>query len=76
MANVAQRISQMANLSLDLLHNSIWSLKLFFLAPLSANFPAVCLHMPSKFVDKFAQKSPIFSTKASYARGLMLKSAL
>ena len=54
-----------------LLQNSIWLLKSRFLASLSSNFSTICLHMLSKFDDKSAQKSSIFSTKASFERSLM-----
>ena len=55
---------------LDFLHNFIYLLKLPFLASLMANFSAICMHMPSKFVIKSAQKISIFSNKASYASSL------
>jgi hypothetical protein len=41
------------------------------LAPFSSNFSAICSHIPSKLVEKFAQKSSIFPSKASYARSLI-----
>ncbi len=57
---------------LDILHNSIWLLKLPFSASLKSNFSNMCLHMLSKFDFKSAQKWLIFPTKASYARCLFL----
>ena len=56
---------------LDLLRNSIYSLKLPFLASLPKNFSTMCSHMLSKFSGKSAQKLRILSSKASCARGLL-----
>jgi hypothetical protein len=56
---------------IDPLHNSICLLKLRFLASSSPNFSAICSHIAEKFGNKSAQKSSIFSSKASYARGLI-----
>jgi len=35
------------------------------------NFSAICSHIPSKFVNEFAQKPLILSSKASFERGLL-----
>ena len=61
---------------LDFFRNSISLLKLPFLTSLSQNFSTLCLHRLSKFVDKSAQKSSIFSIKASFERSLFKKSYL
>ena len=58
-------------LSIDFFRNSIGLLKLPFLTSLSQNFSTLCLHRLSKFVDKSAQKSSIFSIKASFERSLI-----
>lgn len=58
--------------NIDLLHNLIYLIKLPFLASLSLNFSTMCLRMLSKFINKSAQNSSIFSSKAGYARGLFL----
>ncbi len=57
---------------LDFFRNSIWSLKLCFLASLLQNFSTRCVHMLSKFCNKSAQKSQILSTKASFKRSLLI----
>ena len=54
---------------LDFLRNSLCLLKLPFLA---TNSSTICPHIPSKFVDKSAQKKSIFSNKANYARSLLI----
>lgn len=59
-------------LLLDSLHNFINLLKLCFLASFSLNFLLMCTHMTKKFLKKSAQKPLIFSSKASYVRGLFL----
>ena len=75
--NVSAVISQNEvlekGLTLDLLRNYICLLKLPFLASLLLNFSSICLHMNSKFTNKSAQKTSIFSSKANYARGLLYK---
>ena len=60
-------------MKLDLFRNSIGLLKSSFLASLRQNFSTVCLHTLSKFCRKSAQKCPIFSTQASFERGLLKK---
>ncbi len=57
---------------LDLLRNYIRLIKWIFLASFSPNFSTICPHMLSKFDKKSIQKSHIFSSKANYARSLLL----
>ena len=58
---------------LNFFQKFIWLIKLPFLASLFSNFSTICSHMLSKFANKDAQKSSIFSTKANFERNLFFQ---
>lgn len=56
----------------DIFRNSIWLLKLPFLASFPQNFSTMLSNMLSKFFEKSAQKCLILSIKASFEKCLFL----
>ena len=56
---------------LELVRQSLCSLKMHFLSSLLQNFLTMCSHILLKFFCKSAQKLLILSSKVHYARGLL-----
>ena len=57
---------------IDFFRNSICLLKWLFLASLASNFSAISEDMPSKLDTQSAEKWPIFPSKASFERSLLI----